>query len=818
MPKKKLSNSLTAGSDFVVVAELAAGPGGNFGPIQKFLSAADKTGLDSLPKGFNFVGITVPQNPGGAANIEPSDALSRIIAANLLSDLDFIPHVSCKDHNVDAITSSLIHYRQRQISSVLALTGDKPVMARGVFEIESVGLLQLIERMNCESYLKAKPEQWDGVAQFFPGAAVSPFKYTEGSQMQQYYKMEKKVACGARFLITQVGWDWKKSSELMRYLDENGIDIPVLGNVYLLSTATPAPRLMHEGKLPGCFVSDEFYAHLQSEKVEQHVERAAQQVAMYKELGAAGVDVGGLPDFATFAQILNRASQIGADWEKYKDNLCWPGGEGFYLYEGAGQQAVTTRMKKKFRQKTFDFMHRAILDPDHTGFKLFRGSMALLGTKKGKGFFYKSFFAAERSFKYLMFDCEDCGDCYLPENFSYCTIGGCEKGMSNAPCGDSTVEGLCGNNLERTCIGDLIYRAAAAKTCGRNLLRNTLNKPRMHALENTSSILNYLFAKDHTKPSPLISIGEMLDASNPAVGSAMKQCGDALDQTKSLNGAFGYLRSLIQTQVDEGASYIAINVDALANGDEQEAARLIQSYVRLVRRLGKGVPACIDSRYEKALIAGLKGWYDTKNQVEPPVIGPVSVSSPDTILSLRRQYDFGIVGTLTDNHTEAQHNPHSIEESFDLAKRLFNRAVSEYHFKPDQVFLDPVTVPLMSDEPESEGMAGQTYKAFRIIQRIKHDSAMKKSHCLLKINRATDRIAGRKVGVARAYVARAMEYGMDAAFVDVTRHYGQEPADQALLDLIDAYAEMDGSAQKVETAKALMTKLCGGGKKPLQKA
>ena len=94
---------------------------------------------------------------------------------------------------------------------------------------------------------------------------------------------------------------------------------------------------------------------------------------------------------------------------------------------------------------------------------------------------------------------------------------------------------------------------------------------------------------------------------------------------------------------------------------------------------------------------------------------------------------------------------------------------------------------------------------------------MKKSHCLLRINHATKGIPSRKVGVARAYVARAMEYGMDAAFVDVTRHYGQSPADPALLKLIDAYAELNGSTQKVETAGELMTKLCGSVKKSQQK-
>jgi 5,10-methylenetetrahydrofolate reductase len=819
MPKKRLSESLAKDSNFVVVAELAAGPKFNFAPIERFLSAAKEAGPDAVPKGLDFAGVTVPQNPGGAANLEPSDVLSRVTEMGLLGDLDFIPHVSCKDHNADAITSSLVNYRTRQIQSVLALTGDKPVSAKGVFEIEAVGLLQLIERMNCESYLKAKPGQWDNIIQFFPGAAVSPFKYSEASQMQQYYKMEKKIACGARFLITQVGWDWKKSSELMQYLEENAIDIPVLGNVYLLSTTTPAPRLMHDGKLPGCFVSDEFLAKLQKEQLEQHIERAAQQVAMYRGLGAAGVDVGGLPDYATFIKILNLANQIGSDWEKYKDNLCWPGGEKFYLYESSGQKAVKTRMKKKFRQKSFDFMHRTILDPDYTGFKLFRGGMSLLGTRKGKGFCYKSFYAIERSFKYLCFDCQDCGDCYLPENFGYCTIGGCEKGMDNAPCGDSTVDGLCGNNLDRDCIGELIYKAAAAKPDGRSKLRRIINKPRMHALEHTASILNYLFAADHTKASPLVSIGDMLDASNPVTGIAMKQFSDSPEKTKGQNGVLSFLKALIQTQAAEGASYIAVNIDALAQNDPNEAAKLVRPYVKLVRRLGKGVPVCIDSRYEEALLAGLKEWYDTDENVSPPLVGPIDVSSADKILTVREQHDFGIVITLNGNSgPDDKRQRTGIDESFDLARQLFNKAVNEYHFRPGQVFLDVVAVPLMSDLPDSPGIAGRTYEAFRIMRKIKSNPAMKKSHCLLKISRATAGVPSRSVGVARAYVAKAMEYGLDAAFVDVTYHYGESPADSKLLELIDAYAEVDGSPQKREIAEKLMSGFCAGAKKPVKKS
>ncbi len=452
-------------------------------------------------------------------------------------------------------------------------------------------------------------------------------------------------------------------------------------------------------------------------------------------------------------------------------------------------------------------MHRAILDADYTGFKLFRGTMGLLGTGKGKGFCYKSFYAIERGFKYIAFDCQDCGDCYLPENFGYCSIGGCEKGLDNAPCGDSTVDGMCGNNLERICIGDLIYNAAAAKPDGRNKLRSIINKPRMHELENTASILNYLFGIDHTKAAPLISIGDMLNAYNPVTCKAMKHFNDSIGKSKSPNGALNFLKALVLTQAAEGASYIAVNIDALAPDDPDAAAELIQPYVKLVRRLGKGVPVCIESRHQEALIAGLQVWYRGDGHVSPPLIGPIDISSDKTILTFKKQHEFAMICTLGNNDAS------EIDKATDKAKQIVNKATTEYNFKPEQIFFDAGTAPLMKDLPEKPGVANQTYKAFRIIKSIKRDSATKKCHCLLNTNLAMFGIPARSVGVCRAYVAKAMEYGLDAAFADVTRHYGESPADPKLLELVDAYVEMDGSPEKKANAEKLMSGLAAGAKK-----
>ena len=819
--QKKLRQKLQDGSEFIIYVELTGGPGFNFGPIEKFLrdyraaensiipGGFDFTKRSIIPNCFDFVGIAFPENPGGVANIKPADALNQIKSKDLLGDLDFIPHVSCKDHNAYAIVSSLAGYRNFGVESVLVITGDKPIEAKGVFELESLGLLKLIEDMNNESYIKARANEMDKVHQFFPGAAVSPFKYTQASQMQQYYKMEKKIACGAKFLITQVGWDWKKSLELFRYVEENNLNIPIIGNVYFLSTITAAPRLMHDLKLQGCFVSDELFAKVRSESVSDHIERAAQQVAMYKSLGAAGVDIGGVYDFEMFLEILKRAAEIGTEWEQFKDNLCWPVKTGFYLYDNAGNRTSLSKPKKKFKQRFFNLFHRVLFNPDYRGFHAFKTTMAVLGAKKESGGFYKFFNASEKAMKYLMFDCEECGDCHLPENFSWCTLGGCEKGMDNVPCGDATVDGYCGNNLERVCIGELIYQAAASEKGGLKKLRAIINKPRNHTLEHTSSILNYLFGKDHTMKNPLITIGESIHASIPKTGAIMKQLADlGAGAYNKQSGPLNYIRALIESQAADGADYIAVNLDAFGESNPQTSVDMMVEYVKMVRNWGKGVPICIDSSNDNVLIAGLKEWYNTTEPVKQPLINSVKVYTMDKMFPLKKHYDYAFIGLLmSEEKSTGPGGSHSVDELFAIAKRIFDEAM-KYGFKPEEIFFDSTVFPLAIDMPMEPGVPGYTYRAFHVIKKIKSDAKMKKSHFSLGVSNSVRDLPGRRIGICRAYVAKAMEYGLDAGIVNSAHHYGTVEPDADLLKLVDAFAKMDGSPEKMNEAIMLMGKFC----------
>ena len=816
MQPKKLREKLKEKSRLVVFAELTGGPGFNFGPIEKFLRDYKAAGNSIIPEGFDFVAVTCPQNPSGVANIKPADVLSYVKLNDLLGELDFIPHISCKDDNADGIISSLVGYRNAGVESIMVMTGDKPTKAKGVFELDSIGVLQLVRDMNNESYIKARPEALDKVRQLFTGAVVSPFKYTEASQMQQYYKMEKKIACGAKFIVTQIGWDWRKSLELFRYLDDNKLDVPIIGNVYLLSTITNAPRLMHDIELAGCFVSDQLLAKIYSEGIDDHIERAAQQIAMYRAIGAAGVDIGGVHNFEMFIKILTRAAEIGIDWEQFKENLYWPPKTGFYLYDQAGKRVELSRYRKKFKQRFFNLAHRVVFDPNYRGFHALKKVMAALGTEKEKGFFYKSFNAFEKVFKYLVFDCEECGDCFLPEDFSLCTMGGCEKGMSNAPCGDATVEGYCGNNLELVCIGELIYKAAAAEKGGIERLKNTINKPRNPALEHTSSILNYLFGKDHTMKNPLISIGESIHASIPNTGKIMKQLAEmGTDAYSTPSEPYNYIKALIESQASEGADYIAVNLDAFGESNPKIAVDMIREYVRMVRKWGSGVPICLDSSNDDVLIAGLKEWYNTNEAVRQPLINSVKVYTMDKMLPLKKHFDYAFIGLLVGQ--DAPTGPsgsHSIDELYSLAKQIFYKAVGQYGFKPEEIFFDSTVFPLAIDMPMEPGVPGYTYRAFETIKKIKSDPKMKGVHCSLGVSNCVRDLPGRKIGVCRAYVAKAMEYGLDAGIVNTAHHYGTVEPDAELLKLVDAYAKMYGSAERMNEAMMLMGKFCQESRKP----
>jgi cobalamin-dependent methionine synthase I len=313
----------------------------------------------------------------------------------------------------------------------------------------------------------------------------------------------------------------------------------------------------------------------------------------------------------------------------------------------------------------------------------------------------------------------------------------------------------------------------------------------------------------------LISIGEALHASIPKTGAVMQELHDlGPDAYSTDSGPLATMRAVIEDQAVEGADYIAVNVDAFGEQDPQLAVAMMVRYVKLVRQWGRGVPVCIDSSDDDVLRAGLTAWYDTEQAVPPPLVNSIKTYTADAMMPLKAQYDFAFVGLLmSEDKPTGPGGSHSVEELVALARQIYDKAVQQYGFKPREIFLDSTVFPLAIDMPMVPDVPGYTYRTFETIKRIKSDPALQGVHFSLGISNCCRNLPGRKIGICRAYVAKAMEYGLDAGIVNVNHHYGSKPADPDLLTLVEAFAVMDGSAERTNQAIARMSRFCADCRK-----
>jgi len=310
--------------------------------------------------------------------------------------------------------------------------------------------------------------------------------------------------------------------------------------------------------------------------------------------------------------------------------------------------------------------------------------------------------------------------------------------------------------------------------------------------------------------SPFIMIGESIHASIPKTGKVMKQLAElGPDAYSAASESLDYIKTLIQSQAAEGADYIAVNLDAFGEHDPQAAVDMMLEYVRMVRKWGNGVPICIDSSNDDVLIAGLKEWFDTEDKVGQPLINSIKVYTMDNMLLLKKDYDYAFVALLMSESGKSD----SVDEQYHLAKQIFDAAVGKFGFKPEEIFFDSTVFPLAIDMPMEPGQPSYTYKTFETIKKIKNDPAMAGVHFTGGISNCARDLPARKVGIMRAFVHKAMEYGLDAGIVNVKNHLAEGEPDPQLLELVDAYAQMDGSPEKMSEAMTLMARFCQKSRK-----
>ncbi len=239
--------------------------------------------------------------------------------------------------------------------------------------------------------------------------------------------------------------------------------------------------------------------------------------------------------------------------------------------------------------------------------------------------------------------------------------------------------------------------------------------------------------------------------------------------------------------------------------------------MELVRRWGRGVPICMDIDSHHGLAAGLEAWYASDPPVLPPLVRGTSSDPIDSILLLKRTFDFRVSVVLTRPKTDnGKPSLDWIEQAHDQALKVHHLATRNHGFRPGDILFECPGASLTSDIPEDDGTPSRTHIAFETLRRIRQDKNLKGVGCMLEAGPAAAKLP-RAIGVCRAYIAKAMEYGVDTCLADAQRGYGLIPADPKILALVDAFANMDGSFEKRQHAGELLETFCQAGKKPRPK-
>lgn len=448
---KSFRESLFDPNEFTLTFELVPNRGGRGKGQDRILAIAKDAADDGRLRA-----VSITENAGGHPALAP-DVLGIEIRK---MGLDVINHFSCKDKNRNQIESLLFAWDRQGFSNLLVLSGDYPKegyhgQPKPVFDLGSIQALDLISRMNSGSTQtdRQKQEKSFQPTSFLKGVAVSPFKTLESELILQYLKLQRKIAAGADFVITQLGFDARKFHELLLYMRTMDLTVPVLGNVFIPNLAVT--KMMYRGELPGCIIDEKLYGQIMTEAEntdrgrKARLTRAAKLLAVLKGLGYNGAHIGG-PGlvFEDLAFVMDQASIFESAWQKLIPELSfWPAKGPYYFQTdpdtGLNSTTVSQAGESDSRKRSLHYTlakksHDLMFEPDGCLYNPLK--KACLGLEKHG--FEQTLDTFEFFIKLLLFNCQNCGDCRLADLAYLCPQSGCAKFLLNGPCGGSQ-DGWC---------------------------------------------------------------------------------------------------------------------------------------------------------------------------------------------------------------------------------------------------------------------------------------------------------------------------------------------------------------------------------------
>ena len=180
-------------------------------------------------------------------------------------EIEPLVNLSCRDRNLIAIQGDLLAAWATGIRSIVALTGDAVTIGdspdrKGVFEVNSIGLLNTIYKLNSGSdvsgnALKSAPA-------FYPGVVVNPNARNQAAELK---RLARKKDAGALYALSQPVFDEALSLSFFEKAKEMGIPI-LMG---LLPFKSSRAALSVADLVPGIKISERIIEVLKDKGEEQ---------------------------------------------------------------------------------------------------------------------------------------------------------------------------------------------------------------------------------------------------------------------------------------------------------------------------------------------------------------------------------------------------------------------------------------------------------------------------------------------------------------------------------------------------------------------
>ncbi len=156
--------------------------------------------------------ITFADSPLGRSRV---DSILMGIKIAEETGMKVMPHICCRDRNMISMRAGLLGAYIHGIRNLLIVTGDpvpgeSRISATGVFDYNSIRLMEFINEMNVEHFSK-EPVYYGGA-----------LNYNRGSLETVIKRMKQKIDAGAKFFLTQPVFskeDARRLEEIKRLVD-----------------------------------------------------------------------------------------------------------------------------------------------------------------------------------------------------------------------------------------------------------------------------------------------------------------------------------------------------------------------------------------------------------------------------------------------------------------------------------------------------------------------------------------------------------------------------------------------------------------------